>query len=177
MSGQSAEEFELNFPMLFRDYAGLQLWMLWRSWRWVIPLAVLFLVALTLWPLLDSHSLTDSITLSWGPLLFDVVIVPIFFGLVAAFVLAVLGIRWLRGRLPRALRAKVTDAGVTICGEHFDYNAHWPSATYAAETRAAYLLRFKNLFVRLPKRGFTPSQRASLEILVKRHVPAKGNRL
>ena len=93
---------------------------------------------------------------------------------VMAFTLAALA--WRRRPKPREIRATITADGLTLRKDGFSYSAHWRDANLVAENRAAFLLKFNQLYMRLPKRGFTAETAAAFRVLAKA-APAGTNRL
>lgn len=75
-----------------------------------------------------------------------------------AMILAVLA--WRRRRKPREIHATITPDGITLKKDGFSYGARWADANLVTENRAAFLMRFNQLYMRLPKRGFTSEQDA-----------------
>jgi hypothetical protein len=104
---------------------------------------------------------------------------PVVFGLVVGLGIGpvILLVRWALGKMPKEIHATLNGEGVKIFGEAVNYEAKWPSVIWVREGRSAYLIRFKALWFRLPKRGFAPEQEASFRSLVLAVVPAPSNRL
>lgn len=75
-----------------------------------------------------------------------------------AMLLAVLA--WRRRRKPREIEATITPDGITLKKDGFSYGARWADANLVTESRAAFLMRFNQLYMRLPKRGFSADQDA-----------------
>jgi hypothetical protein len=92
-----------------------------------------------------------------------------------ALLLAVLA--WRRLRKPRQIRAVITPDGITLQKDGFTYGARWADANLVAENRAAYLMKFNRLYMRLPKRGFAPGQDALFREIALVAVPGAANRL
>ena len=59
----------------------------------------------------------------------------------------------------------------------FNYGARWADADLLTEDRAAYLMKFRQLYMRLPKRGFTPGEEAQFRQMAALAVPKAVNRL
>ncbi len=72
-------------------------------------------------------------------------------------ILAVLA--WRRRPRPREIRAVITPDGITLKKDGFSYGARWADASLVRESRSAYLMRFNQLYMRLPKRGFSTATR------------------
>ncbi|MGD0190676.1 MAG: YcxB family protein [Rhizomicrobium sp.] len=73
------------------------------------------------------------------------------------------------------IRANIGDEGIKIIGNQgFSYEANWPNLTWITEGRSAYVMKFKKLFVRLPKRGFVDQQEAAFRDLVHTQAPASA---
>ena len=94
---------------------------------------------------------------------------------VVALIMAVLA--WRRLSKPRTIRATITADGITLQKDGFSYGARWPDAELLTENSAAYLMKFNQLYMRLPKRGFTPEAAAQFRALAATAVPAGVNRL
>lgn len=92
-----------------------------------------------------------------------------------AMILAVLA--WRRRPRPREIRALITPDGITLKKDGFSYGARWADANLVAENKAAYLMRFNQLYMRLPKRGFTPEQDAFFREIALVALPRGANRL
>src|SRR5688572_28232849 len=92
-------------------------------------------------------------------------------GMIMAF------LAWQRLSRPREIRASITAEGVTLQKDGFSYAACWDNADLLAESRAAYLLRFNRLYMRLPRRGFAPGEETRFRDMAKAAVPTSANRL
>jgi len=100
-------------------------------------------------------------------------------GLAVIYALALLMalMAWQRLPRPREIRAVITPDGITMQKDGFSYGARWADANLVAENRAAYLLKFNRLYMRLPKRGFTREQDAFFREIALVAVPKGANRL
>jgi hypothetical protein len=94
---------------------------------------------------------------------------------VLALVLALLA--WRRLRRPRQIRALITPESITMQKDGFSYGAKWADANLLTENRAAYLMKFNRLYMRLPKRGFSAQQDALFREIALVAVPSAANRL
>jgi hypothetical protein len=92
-----------------------------------------------------------------------------------ALVLALLA--WRRLSRPRQIRAILTPDGITLQKDGFTYGARWADANLLTESRAAYLLKFNRLYMRLPKRGFSPDGDRFFREIALVAVPRGANRL
>ena len=92
-----------------------------------------------------------------------------------AMILAVLA--WRRRPRPREIRAVITPEGITLKKDGFNYGARWADASLVRESGSAYLMRFNQLYMRLPKRGFTPEQDAFFREIALVALPRGANRL
>jgi hypothetical protein len=92
-----------------------------------------------------------------------------------ALLLALLA--WRRLPRPRQIQAVITPDGITMQKDGFSYGARWADANLLAENRAAYLMKFNRLYMRLPKRGFAPDQDALFREIALIAVPRGANRL
>ena len=94
---------------------------------------------------------------------------------VAALVMAVLA--WRRLSKPRQIRATITADSIALLKDGFNFTARWADANLLTENRAAYLMKFNQLYIRLPKRGFPPGEEARFRDLVCAAIPVAANRL
>jgi hypothetical protein len=94
---------------------------------------------------------------------------------VIALIMAVLA--WRRLSKPRQIRATITAESITLQKDGFSYGARWSDANLLGENNAAYLMKFNQLYMRLPKRGFAPGEEAQFRRLASTAVPAAANRL
>lgn len=100
-------------------------------------------------------------------------------GLVAIHIIALVlaWLAWQRRPLPREIRATITAEGVTLQKDGFSYGARWADAGLLAESRTAFLMKFNQLYMRLPKRGFPGEIQAQFRALARAAVPAAANKL
>jgi len=100
-------------------------------------------------------------------------------GLVAiclvAMVLAVMA--WRRRPKPRQIRATIGADTITLQKDGFNYGARWADADLVTEDPSAYLMKFNQLYMRLPKRGFEPGQEQLFRDIVSTAAPKAANRL
>ena len=85
--------------------------------------------------------------------------------------------RWRRRPRPREIRAVITPDGITLKKDGFSYGARWADASLVRESGSAYLMRFNQLYMRLPKRGFTPELDAFFREIALVALPRGANRL
>jgi hypothetical protein len=160
------------------DTLALQFFMLRHHlMRRGLILIVFMLGGLTVTTLMNgaplAHSLAD-LRRNAG-LYLTIVIVGLLVIQVVAMILAFLA--WRRLPRPREIRAKITADGVTLQKDGFSYAARWENAGLLAESRTAYLLRFSQLYMRLPKRGFKPGEDVRFRDMASAAVPASAKRL
>jgi hypothetical protein len=84
---------------------------------------------------------------------------------------------WRRLAKPRQIQAIITDAGITMQKDGFSYGARWADANLLTESRTAYLMKFNQLYMRLPKRGFAPGEETAFRNQASVATPASANRL
>jgi hypothetical protein len=84
---------------------------------------------------------------------------------------------WRRRPRPREINATITGTGITLMKDGFSYGARWADANLVTQNASAYLLRFNQLYMRLPKRGFTPEQDVTFRALLRAALPPGANRL
>jgi hypothetical protein len=99
-------------------------------------------------------------------------------GLAAIHIIALIlaWLAWRRRPKPREIRATITRDGVSLQKDGFSYGARWADADLLAESGGAFLMKFNQLYMRLPKRGFTPDGKALFRALAAA-VPPGANRL
>ena len=140
-------------------------------------LALGLLVAVAVTTLMNGAPLADSLAdleENAGRYLMLVLVgLAVIYGL--ALLLAVLA--WKRLRKPRQIRAVITPDGITMQKDGFSYGARWRDASLVTENRAAYLLKFNRLYMRLPKRGFARDQEGLFRQIALVAVPGAANRL
>jgi hypothetical protein len=120
-----------------------------------------------------SDSLADLSQNAGRYLALVVVGLAVIYGI--AMILAVLA--WRRRPRPREIRAVITPDGITLKKDGFSYGARWADASLVRESSSAYLMRFNQLYMRLPKRGFTPEQDAFFREIALVALPRGANRL
>ena len=100
-------------------------------------------------------------------------------GLVAINLLGLLlaFLSWRRRPKPREIRAVITTEAITIHKDGINYGARWDAADLVTETRAAFLMKFRTLYMRLPKRGFADGDAGRFRALAAAGAPPKANRL
>lgn len=144
--------------------------------RRALLLAVLMLGGLVVTTMLNGAPLQDSLTdlarnAGFYAVLFLVGLAVIH---LAAFLLAFLA--WRRRPSPREIRAAITVQGLTLQKDGYSYGARWADADLVTENRAAFLLKFNQLYMRLPKRGFSPQTAAAFRALAA-GAPSAANHL
>lgn len=160
------------------DTLALQFFMLRHHlMRRGLMLVVFMLGGLTVTTLMNGAPLSDSLAdLSRNAGLYlAIVVVGLLVIQIMGMILAFLA--WQRLPKPREIRAQITAEGVTLQKDGFSYAARWANADLLSESRAAYLLRFHQLYMRLPKRGFAASEEMRFRDMVRSGVPASANRL
>ena len=159
------------------DMLALQLFVLRNHLlRRGLILAVFMLVGVTVTTLMNGAPLSDSLTdlRRNAGLYLAIVLVGLLFIQAVALLLAWLA--WQRLSKPRQIRATITAEGITMQKDGFSYGARWADAGLLAENSAAYLMKFSQLYLRLPKRGFAPGEEALFRDIAVA-VPASANRL
>jgi len=160
------------------DAMALQLFVLGTHLlRRGLVLAVFMLGGLTVTTLMNGAPLSDSLSdLSRNAGLYlAIVIVGLLLIQIVALLLAVLA--WRRLAKPRQIRASITADGITLQKDGFSYGARWADANLLTESRTAYLMKFNQLYMRLPKRGFAPGEEAFFRNIVAAVVPASASRI
>ena len=171
-------QIEFRADHRLQDTLALQFFMLRNHLlRRSLFLAVCLLGAVAVSTLMNGAPLSDSIAdleENAGRYIVLVLVgLAVIYGL--ALLLAVLA--WRRLRKPRQIRAIITPDGITLQKDGFTYGARWADANLVAENRAAYLMKFNRLYMRLPKRGFAPDQDMLFREIALTAVPGAANRL
>jgi hypothetical protein len=160
------------------DTLALQLFML-RSHllRRALFLAICLLGAVALNTLMNGAPLSDSISDLGQNAGRYVAIVVVGLAVIYAIALLLAVLAWRRRPKPRQIRAIIAPDTITLQKDGFSYSAHWADADVVAETKAAYLMKFNQLYMRLPKRGFAPEQESLFREIVSANVSAAANGL
>ena len=160
------------------DTMALQLFVLRNHLlRRGLVLAVLMLGGLTVTTVMNGAPLADSLAdLKHNAGLYLALVLV---GLVAIHIVALVMafLAWRRLSRPRQIRATITPDTITMQKDGFSYGARWADAGFLIENRAAYLMKFNQLYLRLPKRGFAPGEEILFRQMVRAAVPATANRL
>jgi hypothetical protein len=160
------------------DTMALQLFMLRNHLlRRSLFLAACLLVAVVVITLMNGAPLADSL----GDLEENagryLVLAMVGLAVICGLTLLLAFLAWRRLPRPRQICAVITQDGITMQKEGFSYGARWADADFLTEDRAAYLMKFNRLYMRLPKRGFTPDQDSLLREIALVAVPRGANRL
>ena len=160
------------------DTLALQLFML-RSHllRRALFLAVCLLGAVAVNTLMNGAPLSDWLSdLGQNAGRYVMIVVV---GLAVIYLLALLlaVLAWRRRPKPRQIRAVIAPETITLQKDGFSYGARWADAGVVTENSAAYLMKFNQLYMRLPKRGFAAGQEALFREIVAVAVPRSANRL
>jgi hypothetical protein len=176
--GQTMNQIDFHTEHRLSDMLALQLFML-RSHllRRGLVLAVLMLGGVTVTTVMNGAPLTDSLAdlRHNAGLYLALVLVGLIVIHLVTLLLAMLA--WRRLSKPRQIRATITADGLTMRKDGFSYDARWADADFVTENRAAYLMKFNQLYMRLPKRGFAPGEEGRFRDLVSAGVPRAANRL
>jgi hypothetical protein len=105
------------------------------------------------------------------------VIVVVGLAVIYLFALLLAVLAWRRRPKPRQIRAVIAPDKITLQKDGFSYGARWADADLVAESSAAYLMKFNQLYMRLPKRGFAAGQENLFREIVTVAVPRGANRL
>ena len=160
------------------DTLALQLFVLRNHLlRRGLVLAVLMLGGLTITTVMNGAPLADSLAdLKHNAALYlTLVLVGLAVIHIVALILAVLA--WRRLFKPRQIRATITAEGITMHKDGFSHGARWADADFLIQNGAAYLMKFNQLYMRLPKRGFAPDEEALFRQMVRAAIPVAANRL
>jgi hypothetical protein len=160
------------------DTMALQLFVLRNHLlRRGVVLAVLMLGGLTITTVMNGAPLADSLAdlKHNAGLYLALVLVGLVVIHLVALLLALLA--WRRLSRPRQIRAVITAGGLTMRKDGFSYEVRWADANFVAENSAAYLMKFNQLYMRLPKRGFAPDEETLFREIVSAGVPRAANRI
>lgn len=160
------------------DMLALQLFMLRNHLlRRGLVLAVLMLGGLAVTTVMNGAPLADSLAdlRHNAGLYLALVLVGLIVIHIVTLLLAVLA--WRRLSRPRQIRASITADGLTMRKDGFSYDARWTDADFVTENRTAYLMKFNQLYMRLPKRGFAPGDETQFREMVSVGVPRAADRL
>jgi hypothetical protein len=84
---------------------------------------------------------------------------------------------WRRLAKPREIRAEISAGGIALQKDGFSYNARWRDADLVDESRNAFLMKFNQLYMRLPKRGFPGETQGQFRDLARAAAPAAADKL
>ena len=133
--------------------------------RRALLLAVLMLGGLVVITMLNGAPLQDSLADLARNAGFYMVLFVVGLAVIHAVAFLLAFLAWNRRPRPREIRATITADGLTMKKDGYSYAAHWRDADLVTETRAAFLLKFNQLYMRLPKRGFTTETAAAFRAL------------
>jgi hypothetical protein len=160
------------------DTMALQLFVLRNHLlRRSLVLAVLMLGGLTITTVMNGAPLADSLAdLKHNAGLYLALVLA---GLVAIHIVALVMafLAWRRLSRPRRIRATITADAIAMQKDGFSYGARWADAGFLTENSAAFLMKFNQLYMRLPKRGFAPGEEILFRQMVRTAIPAAANRL
>ncbi|HET7086076.1 MAG TPA: hypothetical protein VFI23_14975 [Rhizomicrobium sp.] len=140
-------------------------------------LAVCMLVGVVLSTLMNGAPLSDSLADLWNNAGRYLAIVLVGLSIIIAVALLMAVLAWRRLAKPRQIRATITADGITMRKDGFSFAARWADADLLTENRAAYLMKFNQLYMRLPKRGFATGEEALFRTLAAAAVSKAANRL
>lgn len=140
-------------------------------------LATCLLVGVAVTSLMNGAPLSDSLADLGQNAGRYLVVVSVGLAIMYALILFLAYLAWQRLPRPRQIRAQITPDGITLQKEGFNYGARWADANLLTEDRAAYLMKFNRLYMRLPKRGFSPAQEAFFREIALVAVPRQAYRL
>lgn len=160
------------------DAMALQLFILrTHLLRRALLLAGLLLGGVAVTTLMNGAPLSDSLDdLARNAGLY-LVLVVVGLAVICATALLLALMAWRRLPRPRRIVATITPDGITMQKDGFSYGARWADAGLVTETRAAYLMKFRQLYMRLPKRGFAPEDDMKFRVIVASAVPSAARRL
>jgi hypothetical protein len=172
------ERIEFVTDHRLSDTLALQLFML-RSHllRRALFLAVCLLGAVVINTLMNGAPLADSLSDLGQNAGRYVIIVVVGLAVIYAMALVLAVLAWRRRPKPRQIRAVIAPETITLQKDGFSYSARWADADLVAEGPAAYLMKFNQLYMRLPKRGFAAGEENLFREIVSAAVPRAADRL
>lgn len=160
------------------DSLALQFFMLKSHLlRRSLILAACMLVAVVFTTLANGAPLSDSLVDLGQNAGRYLILVAVGLAVIYAIAMLLAVLAWRRRPKPREIRALITPDGITLQKDGFSYGARWADANLVSESHTAYRMRFNQLYMRLPKRGFTSEQDAFFREIVSVAVPRNANRL
>lgn len=176
--GRDMNQIEFRSEHRLVDMMALQIFVLRNHLlRRGLLLAVFMLGGLVVTTLMNGAPLSDSLTDLGRNAGLYLAIVVVGLLVIQAVALLLAFLAWQRLAKPRQIRATITADGITMQKDGFSYGARWADAYLLTETRSAYLMKFNQLYMRLPRRGFQPGEEAQFRALVSAAIPAAANRL
>jgi hypothetical protein len=161
-----------------RDTLALQLFMLKSHLlRRGLFLVVCLLGAVVINTLMNGAPLSDALMDLQDNALRYLVIVLVGLAVIYLIALLLAVLAWRRRPKPRQIRATITADKITLQKDGFSYGARWADADLVSENSAAYLMKFNQLYMRLPKRGFAPADEPAFRQIVVAAVLPAANRL
>jgi hypothetical protein len=178
IASANMDRIEFHTEHRLRDALALQFFVLrTHLLKRGLVLAIFMLGGVTVTTLMNGAPLSDSLA-DLGRnagLYLAIVVVGLLFIQAVALLLAVMA--WRRLAKPRQIRATITPDGITMQKDGFSYGTRWADANLLTEDRNAYLLKFNQLYMRLPKRGFAPGEEKLFQTFAAAAVPKTANRL
>jgi len=171
-------QIEFHSDHRLSDMMALQLFMLKNHLlRRSLILAAGLMVAVVVTTMMNGAPLSDSVVDMEQNAGRYIMLVLVGFAVIYLMALLLALLAWRRLPRPREIRAVITPEGITLQKDGFSYGAKWADANLLIQTRAAYLMKFKHHYMRLPKRGFTPEQDAFFREIALVAVSGIANRL
>ena len=172
------DRIEFHSDHRLSDMMALQLFMLKNHLlRRSLILAASLMVAVVVTTMMNGAPLSDSVVDMEQNAGRYIMLVLVGFAVIYVMALLLALLAWRRLPRPREIRAVITPEGITLQKNGFSYGAKWADANLLVQSRAAYLMKFNRLYMRLPKRGFTPDQDAFFREIALVAIPRKANRL
>jgi len=160
------------------DTMALQLFVLRNHLlRRGLVLAIFMLAAVTVTTVMNGAPLQDALADLRHNAGLYLAIVLLGLVVICLVTLAMAALAWRRLSKPRQIRASITPDTITMQKDGFNYGARWADANFLTESRAAYLMKFNQLYMRLPKRGFAPGEEAQFREIIFLRLSRTANRL
>ena len=172
------DRIEFRTEHRLADALALQLFVLRHHLlRRGLILAVLMLGGLTVTTVMNGAPLADSLADLGHNAGLYLALALVGLALICVLSLVMALLAWRRLAKTRQIRAAITVEGITMQKDGFSYGARWADADLLTEDRDAYLMKFNQLYMRLPRRGFQPGEELLFRNLASAAVPAGANRL
>jgi hypothetical protein len=178
MKEDGSEGVTFEIQLTLADYLKLQLWC--RRFYLTRSFLIFFVAVLggiTVVGLTSGMSLTGigrNVLSDWK-LYLALVLGGYFVSAIVPFL--ALTLSWVRNKLPRDMRISIGPDGMKHSARDHDLGFRWTGLQFIMEYEAAYIAKFGQHVVRIPKRDFTAPQLERFADIIRDTVPKAANRL